>query len=145
MTDVAFHFGAPDKIAYACRLLRKAVRAGSRAVVIVNAAQINQLDADLWAVAPTDFVAHCLDTADANLQQRSPVILTTAAHPTLAPRPLLVNLSDTMPQAFEKFTRLIEVVSQDEADRSLARQRWKQYTERGYALIKHDLQLKGAN
>jgi DNA polymerase-3 subunit chi len=50
-----------------------------------------------------------------------------------------------MPQVFEKFTRLIEVVSQDEADRSLARQRWKQYTERGYALIKHDLQLKGAN
>ena len=32
MTDVAFHFNAPDKLAYACRLLRKAVGSGSRVV-----------------------------------------------------------------------------------------------------------------
>ena len=145
MTDVAFHFGAPDKIAYACRLLRKAVRAGARAVVIVNAQQLDQLDADLWAVSPTDFVAHCLDTADAPLQNRSPVVLTTPNHPMLDARVLLVNLADTMPREFEKFSRLIEVVSLDDADRTLARQRWKNYTERGYALIKHDLQLKGAH
>ena len=25
MTEVAFHFNAPDKLGYACRLLRKAV------------------------------------------------------------------------------------------------------------------------
>ena len=145
MTDIAFHFGAPDKIAYACRLLRKAVRAGARAVVIVNAPQLNQLDADLWAVAPTDFVAHCLDSADAQLQHRSPVILTTPSHPMREARALLVNLSDSMPHSIEKFSRLIEIVSTDESDRTLARQRWKNYTGAGYAIIKHDLQLKGAH
>ena len=30
MTEVAFHFNAPDKLGYACRLLRKAVATGAR-------------------------------------------------------------------------------------------------------------------
>ena len=30
MTEIAFHFNAPDKLAYACRLLRKAVASGAR-------------------------------------------------------------------------------------------------------------------
>ena len=30
MTEVAFHFNAPDKLGYACRLLRKAVGTGAR-------------------------------------------------------------------------------------------------------------------
>ena len=34
MTEVAFHFNAPDPVAYACRLLRKAVSNGARMVVL---------------------------------------------------------------------------------------------------------------
>ena len=37
MSEVAFHFNAPDKLAYACRLLRKAVGSGARAVVLADA------------------------------------------------------------------------------------------------------------
>ena len=37
MTEVAFHFNAPDKVAYACRLLRKAVGSGARVVVTAEA------------------------------------------------------------------------------------------------------------
>jgi hypothetical protein len=35
MTEIAFHFNAPDKLDYACRLLRKAV--GRRPVVVADA------------------------------------------------------------------------------------------------------------
>ena len=33
MTEISFHFNVPDKLAYACRLLRKAVNAGNKVVV----------------------------------------------------------------------------------------------------------------
>jgi DNA polymerase-3 subunit chi len=36
VTAVAFHFGAPDKIAYAVRLLRKAVGTGVRVLVVAD-------------------------------------------------------------------------------------------------------------
>ena len=59
MTDVAFHFGAPDKVAYAVRLLRKAVGTGARVVVVADLDTLERLDAALWASAPTDFLTHC--------------------------------------------------------------------------------------
>ena len=30
MTEIAFHFNVPDKLAYSCRLLRKAYLSGAR-------------------------------------------------------------------------------------------------------------------
>ena len=47
-----------------------------------------------------------------------------------------------MPNGFDAFTRVIDVVSLDEADRQLARQRWKRYTELGFDLVRHDLNLR---
>ena len=53
VTDVAFHFGAPDKVAYAVRLLRKAVGTGARVLVVAEGAQLSELDAALWASSAT--------------------------------------------------------------------------------------------
>ena len=71
----------------------------------------------------------------------SPVVL--AVDVLQAPAlPVLVNLGGLVPAGFERFERLIEVVSNDEEDRSLARGRWKHYVARGYAIVRHDLELK---
>lgn len=145
MTDVAFHFGAPNKLNYACRLLRKAVGSGAKVLVVADAAVLHRLDADLWATSPTDFVAHCWNTADAWTQQRSPVVLANQVVQVPAQLNVLVNLADEMPDGFENFERVIEVVGIDDADRDLARVRWRQYTERGYKILRHDLTLRGAS
>ena len=58
---------------------------------------------------------------------------------------VLVNLTESVALGFERFARVIEVVSTDAADRDLARQRWKQYIERGYTIARHDLTLKRAD
>ncbi|MEK9802900.1 MAG: DNA polymerase III subunit chi [Curvibacter sp.] len=47
-----------------------------------------------------------------------------------------------MPDGFEQYERVIEVVSLDEDDRLQARARWKQYTARGYTIQRHDLNLQ---
>ncbi|RFO98591.1 DNA polymerase III subunit chi [Rhodoferax lacus] len=146
MTDVAFHFGAPDRLAYTCRLLRKATATGVRLLVRSSPAEAAALDAALWALSPTDFITHCDAAAADAVRSRSSVLLVQAgdAEEALDTRfPILVNLADDVPEDFEQFQRVIEVVSTDEQDRSLARVRWKQYTERGYTITRHDLKARG--
>lgn len=143
MTEVAFHFNAPNSLAYACRLVRKAVAAGAKVVVTGEPAQLHQLDVDLWTFAPLEFVPHCMSDAPADVVASSPVVLAQG----LAQTPhhhVLVNLGAPVPPGFERFERLIEVVTLDESDRQQARQRWKHYADRGYAITRHDLALKDA-
>jgi DNA polymerase-3 subunit chi len=55
----------------------------------------------------------------------------------------LVNLGADVPPGFERFARVVEVVSaSDEEDRQLARLRWKHYAAQGIAIKRHDLVLK---
>lgn len=145
MTEVAFHFGAPDRLAYVCRLLRKAVGSGARVVVLADADGVQQIDADLWALSATDFVPHCSSAAESSVRSWSPVVLVTDLAQATGPRQVLLNLAESVPDGFDQFERLIEVVSKDGADRDPARRRWRQYTERGYPITRHDLAVKGAN
>lgn len=141
MTEVSFHFNAPDKLAYACRLLRKAVGSGARLVVVGDAETLCQLDLALWTFAPLEFLPHCLLPAAPELVAASPVVLTDGTH-ALPHHAVLVNLGDGVPDGFERFERLIEVVGPDEHDRQTARMRWKHYAQRGYAIVRHDLALR---
>ena len=144
MTEVAFHFNAPDKVGYACRLLRKAAAAGARVVVTGETELLRALDQDLWTFSPLEFVAHChAGNAEARVLAASPVVLAEA--PSAAPhQQVLVNLGGGVPEGFERFERLIEVVTHDEADRQQARRRWKHYADRGYAIVRHDLASREA-
>jgi len=143
MTEVAFHFNAPDKLAYACRFARKVQRSGARLVITAPAEALETLDRMLWAMAPQDFVAHCRSDADEELVLASPVLLAVDARSSVH-HEVLLNLNTEVPEGFGRFDRLVEVVSaHDEADRAEARTRWRHYASRGYAITRHDLVLKG--
>jgi DNA polymerase-3 subunit chi len=143
MTEVAFHFNAPDKLSYACRLLRKAVGSGARVVVTAEAELLQQLDVTLWTFAPLEFIPHCRSSSEAAVLAASPVVLADSLQGT-PHQQVLVNLGGRVPDGFERFERLIEVVTLDDDDRQDARSRWKHYADRGYAIQRHDLALKGA-
>ena len=145
MTEVAFHFGAPDRLAYTCRLLRKATATGARLLVRSTPQMAAALDAALWNLSPVDFISHCDAAAPEAVRQRSSVLLQDTTAPLQAQWPILINLADDVPEGFEQFQRVIEVVSTDEGDRNLARKRWKHYTERGYAITRHDLTIKAGD
>jgi DNA polymerase-3 subunit chi len=145
VTEVAFHFNAPDKLAYACRLLRKATSSGARLVVTGEAELLRRLDVALWTFSPLEFLPHCFSTSDAVMLAASPIVLAHEVQRT-PHQQVLVNLSSSVPDGFERFERLIEVVEEgDEVDRLAARSRWKHYADRGYAITRHDLAAKGAN
>lgn len=142
MTEVAFHFNAPDKLAYACRFARKALRNDARLVITASDSELDTLDHMLWNMAAHDFVAHCRAGADADILHASPIVLTADATSTYH-QDVLLNLGSTVPSGFERFARLVEVVSSDdEADRAGARGRWRHYTAQGYQIHRHDLVLK---
>jgi DNA polymerase-3 subunit chi len=141
VTEIAFHFNAPDRLAYTCRLLRKAVASGARLVVTGPAEALDRLDTELWTFSATDFVPHCRAQAEPALLAASPVVL--ADDPAAAPhQQVLLNLGAEVPAGFERFERVIEVVGLDDADRQLARSRWRHYADRGYAMSRHDLASK---
>ena len=145
MTDIAFHFGAPDKMAYVCRLLRKAASSGAKVMVLAPIGLVGKLDVGLWALSATDFVPHCSDDASGAVKQRSAVVIGSTG--ALAPSgcDVLVNVTDNVPNGFTNYARLIEVVSTDDLDRRSARERWKHYTDLGYPITRHDLALRGVN
>ena len=143
-TAVAFHFNAPSKLAYACKLVRKLQRVHMPLVVLAEQDMVAKLDDALWAFGgESQFLAHCQGGADAAVLQRSPTVLVTDLDGTLPHSRVLLNLSAQMPSNFARFERVIEVVSaDDEADRQQARQRWRAYAAQGYAIERRDLVMK---
>lgn len=144
MTEVAFHFNVPDKLGYACRLLRKASSAGSKVVVTGEGELLRALDAELWTFSPLEFIPHChAGAAEPQVLAASPVVLAEAPRDT-PHLEVLVNLGAGVPEGFERFERLIEVVTQEDGDRLQARARWKHYADRGYGITRHDLATREA-
>lgn len=150
MTEVTFHFNVPDKMNYVCRILRKASQAKARVVVTGPPKELQTLDEALWTFSPHSFVAHCWSTDHITKTQLSCVVLQpfeAGATQATAPLPhheILLNFAPFMPESYETFERVIEVVGLGEEDKTHARERWKTYSQRGYTLVKHDLNAKSA-
>lgn len=134
MTTVDFHAGLDDKLAYACRLVRKAWRSGHEVTVTGEPADLARLDQLLWVFEPGEFIPHARLRAGAAVPPRlarTPVWL--ADRPSeAAARDVLVNLGPAPVGEAAAFTRLIELVGQDAADAAAGRQRWRQLREAGF-------------
>jgi len=145
MTGVEFHFNAPDKVGYACRLLRKAVGKGAKVVVTGEPALLRELDTALWTFSPLEFLPHCYGEAGGPaVLEASPVVLMDSARGG-PHHQVLVNLGAEVPDGFERYERLIEIITPEEEDRQQGRRRWKHYADRGYAIVKHDQAPKEAH
>jgi DNA polymerase III subunit chi len=142
MTEIAFHVNAPDKLDYACRLLRAAQKKSAQVLVLGQTALLASLSAKLWALQPTEFLPHCLADAAPEVLQHSPIVLHTELPNTVTQSQVLLNLGAAIPAGFERFERLLEIVGQDEAELQAARIRWKHYKDRGYALSRYDVVSK---
>lgn len=142
MPQVAFHFNAPNKLDYACRFIRKALRHDARVTVVAPLDRLRQLSTKLWKLAGHEFLAHSVQGDDVEIFALAPVVLVESAlHGTH--QDILLNLGDEMPEGFDQFVKVVEVVSSfDEQDRAMARVRWRAYQAEGHAIERFDLVLK---
>ncbi|OEZ58512.1 DNA polymerase III subunit chi [Duganella sp. HH105] len=133
MTRIDFHTNVPDKIAYACRLVRKASAANTRVVLMADdEAQLAELNTAMWTFSPVDFLPHVL-AGDA-LAAHTPIILTDNDEAELPHKELLINLSRRAPSGVAQFERMIEVISSDEDDAAAGRKRYVAYKQQDYPL-----------
>jgi DNA polymerase-3 subunit chi len=136
MTRIDFHSNVPQKLAYVCRLVRKARAAGSNIVLRTrDRAELQQLDQALWTFSEQDFLPHV--AAGDPLAAQTPIILSASDDDELPHHQVLINLSGQTPAHFARFERMLEIVAADEADRAAGRDRYRFYKERGYPLSHH--------
>jgi len=136
VTRIDFHSKIPDKLSYACRLIRKAQAADTKLVVLAeDREQLNNIDSLLWTFSEQDFLPHVI--AGDSLAAQTPIILTDDCEKALPHHHALVNLSRRTPEFFARFERMFELVSNDEQDLVAGRERYKYYQERGYPLTHH--------
>lgn len=139
MTQVDFHFNVPSRVAYVCRLLRKVVYSGHRVLVWLPSDELDTIDSALWSFSQEDFIAHArLDAA--HLARHAGVLL--SADPAMVPPqwpPILLNLRAEVPPAFQRFERVLEVVTTADDDRAQARHRWRTYVQHAIQPNRFDL------
>jgi DNA polymerase III subunit chi len=119
----------------ACRLAEKAWKLGHKVYVHArDAADAQRLDELMWTFRDVSFVPHALagsgDEADVVIGHDGP---------PAGFAELLVNLGgDAAPYAAH-FARVAEVVAADEDERTVARERFRAYRERGFELETHEV------
>lgn len=142
MTRVQFFHGANDRVDAAVSWLnfawskRRDVSPQQIIVFAPDAAIAERLDRQLWLQPAGGFLPHC--RANSPLARETPVVIGDSLA-SLDEHRQLLNLSDKVPPEFSRFDEVIEIVSQEGADKLPARERFKFYRERGYELQSRDI------
>ena len=150
MARIDFHSNVADKLEYACRLTRKIWSATPEGELVRNIvmvgerADLQKLSELLWTFSNTDFLPHCFIEDEAAAE--TPIVLTDDfASPALNNIPhadVMIHLGMRMPKnvpaLVERFPRIVEVVTVNEAERLAGRERYKAYRELGHELNNFD-------
>lgn len=131
---------APDaRLRCACRLAEQAVEQGQRVYVqTASASEAQRLDELLWTFNDRSFLPHEIFSGGPAAHPRVMILLGEASAPP-SHRQLVINLRDGVPENTTDYERVAEIVDIDPERKRSARERYKQYRERGCALESHNL------
>ncbi|MGH8174946.1 MAG: DNA polymerase III subunit chi [Steroidobacter sp.] len=132
--------GAPDaRFKYACRLAEEFVSRGGRLYLqTANATDTRRVDDLLWTCSDGSFLPHEIFTGAEASHARVMILIGESLAPA-SHRDLLINLTKTIPPNIEDYERIAEIVEADPERKRTARDRYKQYRERGCALESHNV------
>ena len=140
MTQVDFYIleqpDSPSRPLMACRVADKAFRNGHRVYVLVNdGQQAAELDQLMWTFSQGSFTPH--ETFSGSIEnEQTPILIGTGEAPD-SWHDILITLTEDVPPFFSRFERVIEIVGNDESQKKNARDRFRFYRDRGYALQSH--------
>ena len=122
---------------FACTLTARALQDRLRVHIHARSREdAANLDSLLWTFRDISFVPHAL--ADDPAAGSAPVVLGWQG---MIPGPgaLLINLTDELPGFAPHFERVLELVGNDDRQKQLARQRFRQYREQGWEIHSHEI------
>ncbi len=137
MTLIDFYLNSENRLATLSSLSVKALRQDTRLFVLTADDEVTQqVERYLWTQPAIGFLPHC--RARHQLANVTPIIVDHVTD-RIVHEQVLVNFSADCSHVFSRFERLIEIVGQDEDDKSQARARYRFYRDRGYEIRTHDL------
>jgi DNA polymerase-3 subunit chi len=137
LARVDFHVlaeGAPDaRLRYACRLAEEHAERGARVYLQTGSpAETQRLDELLWTYNDRSFLPHEIYSGAPPSHDRVRVML--GDQPPPAQSEVFINLSETVPANLDEPPHIIEIVDVDPERKRTARERYKQYRDRGCTL-----------
>jgi DNA polymerase-3 subunit chi len=137
MPRISFYFNAPSTPDLLRKLAAKSWEAGlSTLIYTADAEQAARIDRDLWIQPQLAFIPHA--RCGSAVACETPILIGEVAD-ALPRFDLLINAGNTPPPCIDRFARLIEMVSTDEADRNRGRALYKHYRAQGYEIENFDL------
>lgn len=124
---------------FACRFVEKAWRLKHSVYLhTASSMEARRFDSLLWTWNDRSFLPHVLDAPDldASLAAATPVRIGAGTQPGFEAQ-ILVNLDSRVPLFFSRFERVAEIVGGGAVQRETARERFRFYRDRGYALETH--------
>lgn len=128
-----------DRYHFACRLTEKVYKQGHRAYLHAsNDGEVRHLDRLLWTFREGSFIPHgVLDDADPRL---TPVLLGSQRDPSGEDDVLInLDLAPEIPDFFNRFQRIAEIVDADPERLRAGRTRFRYYRDQGCPLYTHEL------
>lgn len=117
----------------ACDLAAQSWRLGRKVLIACETQeQALSIDEALWARDADEFVPHNL-SGEAT-QYATPIEISWKGKRNSQRRDLLINLQQDVPEFTQIFTQLIDFVPQEEAQKTLARERYKTLRAQGWQL-----------
>lgn len=115
----------------ATQLTIKAYNADNQVLIYSNhsniLAQLNEL---LWTFSPSSFIPHSLVQSEEDVDSIDPIVLANF-EPQHLKKDLLIQLSDHVPENFQQYQRIIEILYSDEDYLTKGRERFKFYRRHG--------------
>lgn len=142
MTQVDFYVldepGTPARNQLVCKVADKAFRSGHRVYVYTDdRLQVAELDQLLWTFSQGSFAPHEAYNGTVDNEQ-TPILIGDCEAPE-SWHEVLISLTPEVPPFFSRFERVIEIVAGDEENKKNARERFRFYRDRGYALQSHQV------
>ncbi|MCG8532337.1 MAG: DNA polymerase III subunit chi [Desulfovibrionales bacterium] len=119
---------------FACRLADKAWRSGlSTHIHTAGEQDMKDLDNLLWSFREDSFLPHII--VSETEQTVEPVTLGHTLKQLEGRKGLLINLGEAIPDNTDSYSRIAEIVIQEESALKLARSRFREYKERALSPI----------
>ena len=126
--------GDPDqtgKLRVACQIAQKAFSRGLNVYLQTDSeTQSDELDRLLWTFSQGSFIPHTIAARDQTTWEDYPVQLGSDTD-GLESVDVLINLESGVPDRYQRFSRIVELVGANADEKSAGRQRFRYYREQG--------------
>lgn len=128
---------AQAALLFACRLVEKAYTNKNQCYIYVDdEAQAQKLNTMLWTFRDISFIPHDII---GNQASDLPVQIGYVANQSTQISDILLNLSNTVPNFYNNFNRIIEIVPDEPTWQNNARQNYRHYQNEGLTINNHNL------